>query len=152
MEKLVKHFGVTVYLYDPSQDKFLFVNHKKLGRWVAPGGHLEENEDPCETATREVLEETGLQFDFVNPKLKVPDIDNIIKMPYAIQLNKIKENHEHLDCVYLGIIKDGKATLNERESNGLSFFSLNEIMSEDFLSFEQTKKWCKFFYNELHQR
>ncbi len=33
------------------------------GVWSLPGGHIEANEDPAETARREVLEETGLEVE-----------------------------------------------------------------------------------------
>ncbi len=42
------------------QKKVLLVKHKKLGIWLAPGGHLEENELPHQAAIREVSEETGI--------------------------------------------------------------------------------------------
>lgn len=34
--------------------------HKRLGRWLQPGGHVEAGEAPAESARREVAEETGL--------------------------------------------------------------------------------------------
>lgn len=37
------------------------------GTWSFPGGHLEENERPEITARREVLEETGLEIDNLQP-------------------------------------------------------------------------------------
>jgi len=34
--------------------------HRRLGKWLQPGGHLEAGESPPEAARREVAEETGL--------------------------------------------------------------------------------------------
>ncbi len=34
--------------------------HKRLGIWLQPGGHIEEEEDPPTAALREAQEETGL--------------------------------------------------------------------------------------------
>lgn len=34
--------------------------HKRLGRWLQPGGHVEPGETPWEAARREAREETGL--------------------------------------------------------------------------------------------
>lgn len=41
-----RHFTNSVYVYHPQQEKFLFIKHKKLGKWLQPGGHLEANELP----------------------------------------------------------------------------------------------------------
>lgn len=42
-------------------NKVLLVKHKKLGFWLAPGGHVEQNELPHRAAEREFFEETGIQ-------------------------------------------------------------------------------------------
>ena len=40
--------------------RVLFVYHKKLDLWLAPGGHVELHEDTEQALEREILEETGL--------------------------------------------------------------------------------------------
>ena len=40
--------------------------HLKFEKWLPPGGHLEPNESPAMAAKREVFEETGLDFVFLN--------------------------------------------------------------------------------------
>ncbi len=35
--------------------------HRRLGRWLQPGGHVDPGESAAEAAVREVLEETGLE-------------------------------------------------------------------------------------------
>ena len=42
------------------QGHILLVNHKRIGAWVPPGGHIEPDELPEETVVREILEETGV--------------------------------------------------------------------------------------------
>lgn len=54
--------GVLVYI--EKAGKILMIHRKKKdeheGFWLAPGGKMEKNEAPVETAIREVREETGL--------------------------------------------------------------------------------------------
>lgn len=41
------------------------IKHRKTGRWMHPGGHVEEGEALDEALRREIMEETGLQIDFL---------------------------------------------------------------------------------------
>ena len=41
------------------EGKWIFVRHKERLTWEIPGGHREEGEDICLTASRELMEETG---------------------------------------------------------------------------------------------
>ena len=38
----------------------LLVNHINAGLWLPPGGHVEPDEHPAQTASREALEELGI--------------------------------------------------------------------------------------------
>lgn len=42
------------------EDSMLVVKHRKLDRWLQPGGHIKPGENPIQAALREVSEETGL--------------------------------------------------------------------------------------------
>jgi len=141
-----RHFNVTVYIIDPITKKFLFIKHKKLGKWLSPGGHVDENERPDNAAIREVLEETGLDIDLKGERFPRP-ID--IVRPFGIQLNVIElGKHEHMDLIYLATpLKDQKEIFNEKETTGIQWFTLDEIESESFETFEETKKWCRKFHD-----
>ena len=56
-EQTGRHFTVAVFVV--WEGKVLLHRHRKLGMWLPPGGHIEENELPDEAAVREVLEEVG---------------------------------------------------------------------------------------------
>lgn len=59
-----KEFTSSVYLIE--NQMVLLIYHLKLQKWLSPGGHVEANETPAEAAKREVLEETGLEIEFLS--------------------------------------------------------------------------------------
>ncbi|PIR54531.1 DNA mismatch repair protein MutT, partial [Candidatus Peregrinibacteria bacterium CG10_big_fil_rev_8_21_14_0_10_42_8] len=60
----LRHFTATAFIVD-SQKRTLLLWHKRLQRWMPPGGHIDPNETPEETAARECKEETGLDVEIV---------------------------------------------------------------------------------------
>ncbi|MBI2074950.1 MAG: NUDIX domain-containing protein [Candidatus Levybacteria bacterium] len=58
-ENPVDHFGVFFWPYNPKTQEVFIVHHKKSGKWLAPGGHIEVGELPIDTLKREIKEELG---------------------------------------------------------------------------------------------
>lgn len=69
----------------------VLVHHKRLHRWVQPGGHIDPGEAPPEAARREAAEETGLPVEHPGPG------------PLLLQLDvhPAADDHVHLDMRYL---------------------------------------------------
>lgn len=65
--------------------------HRKLGRWMQPGGHVDPGESPAAAALRESQEETGLSL--AHPP-GGPDLIHLDVHPAA-------GGHTHLDLRYL---------------------------------------------------
>jgi 8-oxo-dGTP pyrophosphatase MutT (NUDIX family) len=59
------HITGTACILHPDRNGVLLVHHRKLNRWLLPGGHVEAAFDGNvgETALREAEEETGAQID-----------------------------------------------------------------------------------------
>lgn len=76
--------------------KVLLVKHKKLGFWLAPGGHLEAGELPHQAAEREVFEETGVKVETVSAnQLIESNMNQYLPTPVFINLHWIsKENYQ----------------------------------------------------------
>ena len=55
------HITGTAVVFAPDRQKFLLVHHRRLDRWLLPGGHVEaEDLQVGDTARREAIEETGV--------------------------------------------------------------------------------------------
>lgn len=135
---MIKHFGVSVYVFDFKKRKFLLIKHKKLKKWLVPGGHIELNEDPEEAALREVFEETGIHVKLLGER--IPRDTDFIR-PLAIQ--KDVSDHIHVDFVYLAVPLDNQIeVINYDETEGLKWFSLEKINKENFNTFDDLKVWC----------
>lgn len=137
-----KHFCVSVYVYDAKEQKVLLVKHKKMGLWVQPGGHVEPNESMEEAAIREVYEETGLTVELIGNR--VPRNSDYI-LPLAIQKNLVKDDHIHMDFVYVAkVIGDNELVQNIEETDGIKWYSLDEINDTNFETFDDVREWCKY--------
>ena len=83
----------------PSGDAFLLVYHRKLSRWLQPGGHVEHSDASAfEAAVREASEETGIRpGDFESPLgVKILDVD-----VHLIPARKTEPAHHHFDVRFL---------------------------------------------------
>ena len=97
-ERTGRHFTVAVFVV--WEGKVLLHRHRKLGMWLPPGGHIEENELPDEAAVREVLEETGLGVRLVGERRE--DVADPVQLhrPAGVQLENIGPGHQHIDLIY----------------------------------------------------
>jgi 8-oxo-dGTP pyrophosphatase MutT (NUDIX family) len=97
-ERTGRHFTVAVFVV--WEGKVLLHRHRKLGMWLPPGGHIEENELPDEAAVREVLEETGLGVRLVGERRE--DIADPVQLyrPAGVQHENIGPGHQHIDLIY----------------------------------------------------
>jgi 8-oxo-dGTP pyrophosphatase MutT (NUDIX family) len=76
------------------------VEHKALGKWLFPGGHLEdEDETLMRAALRELAEETGIDPALVTPVSPVPL--HIDVHPIPANPAKDEPDHQHFDFRFL---------------------------------------------------
>ena len=70
--------------------------HKRLHRWLQPGGHLEAGEAPWDAALRESEEETGLVVSHPDGGPRLLHVD----------VHPAAQGHTHLDLRYLLVSAD----------------------------------------------
>lgn len=139
-----RHFTATAFVVD-SRKRALLLWHKRLSRWMPPGGHVDEDETPEEAAKRECKEETGLDVEIIGDTQ--PDLfkenreeGKMLRKPIAFLLENIPESkernepaHQHMDFLYIARPLDEKqiVKLEEREGRKLRWFTREEIAALD---------------------
>jgi 8-oxo-dGTP pyrophosphatase MutT (NUDIX family) len=90
--------------------------HKRLHRWLQPGGHLEPGESPWEAALREAQEETGLSLAHpaAGPRL------------IHVDVHRAALGHTHLDLRYLVVGPDSDPAPPPGESPEARWFGWDE--------------------------
>jgi 8-oxo-dGTP pyrophosphatase MutT (NUDIX family) len=88
------HVTCTGMVLHPDRDAVLLVHHRRLNRWLLPGGHVEgEDLSVWHAARREVAEETSVMLD-ASAKPYVAGLD-----VHGIPSNGIEPYHLHHDVI-----------------------------------------------------
>ncbi|MGO8871954.1 MAG: NUDIX hydrolase [Acidimicrobiales bacterium] len=87
--------------------------HRRLHRWLQPGGHVDPGEEPAEAALRECIEETGL--DVRHP----PAGPTLIHVDVHLAAGQ----HVHLDLRYLVVGPDDEPSPAPGESQDVAWFT-----------------------------
>ncbi len=128
----------TVSAWTLYKEKILLVKHKKLGIWLAPGGHVEENELPHQAAEREFFEETGVQataLSAFSSSVFAKD-SHYLPLPFFCHVHDINKPREGSFCqehyswgFFVHVIDDSGFGMNDDESTDISWFTRDEVMS-----------------------
>lgn len=139
---MIRLLCVTVYVFDQEGSHSLLINHRKLGRWLPPGGKVDANEIPDNAVLRECFEETGIKVMLIGERF--PAKSGLVR-PWGVQQNVIIPNErEHIDLIYCAVAHpDQKIILNQAESTDISWTPIQDIMRDDFNTFDEVKSWTQ---------
>lgn len=141
---------MTASVFIVEDDKVLLLFHKKLRKWLQPGGHMDPNETPPEAARREALEEVGIEIEF----FKQENVwinrwnTNSFERPFLCMVEEIpayKEHaaHQHIDYIYVARpAGDAAFTHNVEESDAVGWFTQEQVdaMIDDEEIYVETKE------------
>lgn len=114
------HITASAWLLCPQKKQTLLTHHKKLDRWLQPGGHIEDDDTVQEAALREAREESGI-IDLRMSGSSIFDID-----VHKIPANKEVPEHLHYDLRFLLIAGHMELVISE-ESNDLTWVDINSV-------------------------
>lgn len=114
------HVTASAWVVDPGRTHALLVHHRRLNRWLQPGGHCDGDPDVLSTALREVLEETGIQATPVS--MAVFDTDT-----HQIPARGAEPAHVHYDIRFLAEAPLSAHPIVSPESRDVRWVPLEEV-------------------------
>lgn len=136
-EKQVKRCH-TVNAWTLYKGKTLLVKHKKLGIWLAPGGHVEENELPHQAAEREFFEETGVKVRALSAQKDVltASTSEYLPLPFYCNLHEVNKPRGNSFCeqhyswgYYVEVIDDSGFGKEDDGVTGIGWFDMKDLQT-----------------------
>lgn len=134
------HLTGSGFVVSPSTQSVLLIHHRKLGRWLQPGGHADGMSNLAEVAAKEVAEETGL----VGLDLVWPAIDLDI---HEIPERGEEPTHLHLDVRFLFVADGEVAPTGNHEVNDVEWVSIDDDRVRESDSFTAWSRAVKVAAN-----
>lgn len=122
-ETLAGHVTASAWILSPERTATLLTHHKKLNRWLQLGGHVEDDQSIQDAATREALEESGINDLYLLDR-KLFDID-----VHLIPARKGDPDHYHYDFRFVFQANTRAFSVSE-ESHSLAWIAISDITAE----------------------
>jgi 8-oxo-dGTP diphosphatase len=131
---VIRHFTASGIVI--SNDLVLLIEHRKLGCWLYPGGHIDADEDPVQAVLREVAEETGITGQIITETRFSHPVATVLAAPFTICVQDIPGDartgpHQHIDMVYVLRPVSGQATPQLTEVAGCAWVPLAKVAALD---------------------
>jgi len=122
-ENIEAHFTASAWIININTKEILLLHHKKLDKWLQPGGHADGETDLEKVARKEAIEETSLD-NLRLIKNEIFDIDI-----HIIPENKGIPEHYHYDVRFSYFCGSNEKTQINHESNAFQWIEINKVES-----------------------
>ena len=113
------HLTGSALVVDAAGERIVVLHHRKLRRWLQPGGHCDGDANLAAVALREATEETGMAGLRVHPVAVDVDVHEVA--PPA------EGPHLHLDVRYVVVAPDGADLSGNHESTEIRWVRVDEL-------------------------
>jgi 8-oxo-dGTP pyrophosphatase MutT (NUDIX family) len=124
--QVIGHFTGSVWLVSADGARVLLMHHRKLDRWLQPGGHADGDADLARVALREAREETGVIDLCVEENIF--DIDR-----HRIPARGDEAEHWHYDVRYVVRAGMDERFVVNQESRALAWRPVADVAADDNL-------------------
>ena len=129
-ENEIAHITSSGFILNKSLSKVLMIHHNIRNTWAWTGGHADGNPDLLAVATREALEETGVNVIPISTDIASVDILTVTRH-YKNQ--KYVNSHLHLSIAYLFTANDeDELVVNPNENSAIKWFPIDSLNEESF--------------------
>lgn len=113
------HITGSAWILDLDRTHALLVHHRRLDRWLQPGGHVEDDSSVLHTARREAIEEAGLA-DLEPISTSIFDVD-----VHPIPPKGAEPAHFHYDLRYVFEADRSQPVTSSHESRAVAWVPLD---------------------------
>lgn len=115
------HITASAWVLTPDHEQVAMLHHRKLNRWLQPGGHADGDENVRQVARKELEEETGIT-DIMPIESSFFDLDI-----HFIPARKEVAGHEHYDVRFAFVANDSSQLIKNHESNEVAWVAINDL-------------------------
>jgi len=150
MAHIHEKIDFTVAIFVVHQGRVLLILHRRLGKWLPLGGHIELDEDPEQAALREAKEESGLEVELLGERAPTTEPGTrALLTPRFLDIHRITDTHEHIGMIYWARPQGGEVTLAVEEHHDIRWATSAELDELQPAMSNAVKWYCRKAIQEV---